>query len=105
MGMFIPMAVWRRQRAAYALMRACGLLKTPLTPEQLGAVHQILFESALLFMEARASIGPLAEETPYTRERTPLNDYYEDEHMEKAKELTKRLLRSPGDCPEILDSM
>ena len=86
-------------------MRACDLLMTPLTPEQKGAVHQILFESALLFMEARGSIGALAEEAPYTRERTPLNDYYEDEHMEKAKELTKRLLRSPGDCPGILDSI
>src|SRR4051812_35367212 len=105
MDMFIPTAVWRRQRAGSALMRACDLLKTPLAPEQRGAVHQILHESALLFIEAHGSVGPLAEEVAYTRERTPLNDYYEDQHMQKAQELTERLVRTPEDCPEILDSI
>ncbi len=86
-------------------MRACDLLKTPLTPEQMGAVHQILFENSRLFLEAQANIGPLAEAAPYIGERTPLNDHDASADIERAKALSKRLVHSPPDCLKILQEM
>jgi hypothetical protein len=86
-------------------MRACDLLKTSLTPEQQGAVHQILFENTQIFLDARVGIGPLAEAAFYVLERTPLNDQDEFEHMDGAKQLSKRLLRAPQDCVKILEEM
>ncbi len=105
MSMFIPSAVWRRERAGIAIMRACDLLETPLSPEQLGAVHQILFESVRLFLDARANIGPLAEVTPYVGERAPLNDHEMSSDTEEAKDLSKRLVRDPQNCIRILQEV
>ncbi len=86
-------------------MRCCDLLKTPLTPEQVGAVHQILFESVRLFLDARANIGPLAEVAPYVGDRTPLNDHEMSANTDEARGLSKRLLRDPQNCIKILDEV
>ena len=105
MSMFIPSAVWRRERASTMIFAACELLQTPLAKNQRMLISQIVFDALRTLLQAQQDVGPLAATAAWTGDRTPLHDQEAFDYVNRAKEIAGQLLADPKRCVQIMESV